>query len=89
MLGFLDTLTTSEQLDARHVDRVDSGAVICEKSSKGSSINLRAVDDSDGFAEKAVSRCENGVVDLEILKNLHDGERCARQDRLETVVRRV
>lgn len=89
MADLADTLAAGEDLDAGDVDRVDGGAVVGEQSGERAAVHLATVDDGDGLAEEAVAVGEDGVVDLEVLEGLDDGERRAGEDRLLEVGGRV
>lgn len=84
-----DALAASEDLDAGDVDGVDGGAVVGEQSSERATVNLATVDDGDGLAEQAVAVGEDGIVDLQVLEGLDDGERSAGEDGLLQVGGRV
>lgn len=64
MTRLLDALATSEELDAGDVYRVDCGAIVGKQSSERTSVDFGTVDDSNGLSEQAVTRGEDGVVDL-------------------------
>jgi hypothetical protein len=85
----LEAGAAREELDARDVDAVDGGAVVGEQGGERAAVDLGAVDDGDGLAEEAVAVREDGVVDLQVLEGLDDGERGAGEDRLFAVGGRV
>lgn len=87
--GLLDALSSGEDLDTSDVDGVDGGAIVGEEGSKRSAVDLGSVDDSDSLSEKSVPGSQDGVVDLQILKDLDNSERSARKDGLLAVLRRV
>lgn len=79
--GF-DPTPSGEQLHARQIDAVHRRTVIGEQRRQGPAVDLGAVDDGDGLSEEAVPRREDGVVDLEVLEDLDDGEGGAGKDGL-------
>lgn len=79
---FLQSLTTSKLLHTSNINRVNTGAIISEQSSKRTTNNFRAVHDANRVSEETVSVRQDGVVDVEVLENLDVGERGARQDGL-------
>lgn len=85
MLLLPQARSTAESLHARHVDRVDLGAVVGQQGSQGSADNLGAVDDGDPAAVQPLAILENGVVDLQVLEDLDNGQRGAGQDGLLVV----
>ena len=85
----LDTLAAGEELHAGDVDGIHGGAVVGEESGERAAVDLGAVDDRDGLAKEPVARGEDGVVDLEVLEDLDNGQRGAGQDGLLAVLRRV
>lgn len=87
--GLLDTLSSGEDLDTGDIHGVDGGSVVGEQSSKRSAVDLRSVDDGDGLAEESVTRSQDRVVDLQVLKDLDYSERSARKDGLLAVLGRV
>lgn len=76
------TLTSVVQLNIVDVLGVDASAVVGQQGSQRSSDHLRPVDDCNGAAVEAVAVGQNGVVDLEVLKDLDNGEGRAREDAL-------
>jgi len=77
-----DSLPAGKLLHASDVHAVDAGAVVREQRCKWSTDDLRAVHHADRVSEKSVPVGEDSVVDVEVFKDLDDGERGARQDRL-------
>ena len=84
-----DALAAGEHLDTGDVDGINGGAVVGEQGGERAAVDLAAVDDGDGLAEQAVAVGQNGVVDLQVLEGLDDGERGAGQDGLLEIGRRV
>lgn len=87
--GLADAAAAGEELDAADVDAVDGSTVVGEQGGQGPAVDLAAVDDGDGLAEEAVAVGEDGVVDLQVLERLDDGERGAGQDGFLEVSGRV
>lgn len=85
MAWLADALAAGEELDAGDVDAVDGGAVVGEQGGQRAAIDFAAVDHGDGLAEKAVAVGEDGVVDLQVLQGLNDGEGSAGEDGLLAV----
>ena len=75
-----DAAAAGEDLDAGDVDAVDGGAVVGEEGGERPAVDLAAVDDGYGLAEEAVAVGEDGVVDLEVLEGLDDGQGGAGED---------
>jgi len=89
MAWLANTAAASEELDTRDVHTVHSCAVICQQSCQRAAVDLTAIDDGDGLAEKTVSVLKNWVVDLQVLQGFDNGQRCAGENRLLCVVRRI
>lgn len=70
-------------LDVVNVLGVDDGTVVGQQRRKRPSHDLRPVDDRNGVSVQAIAVGQDGVVDLEVLEDLDDGERGAGQDALE------
>lgn len=87
--SLLDTFSAGEDLDTGDIHRVDGGTVVGEESGKRSAVDLGSVDDGNGLAIESVSGSQDGVVDLQVLKDLDNCERSAREDGLLVVLGRV
>jgi hypothetical protein len=82
----LDALATGEELHTSDVNGIDGSAVVGQESSQRSAIDLGSVDDGDGLAKETVASGQDGVVDLQVLKNLDACQWGARQDGLFAVL---
>ncbi len=69
--------------------RVHFRAVVCEQGGQWPAVDLAAVDDGDGLPKQSVAVSEDGVVDLNMLESLDDGQRRAGQNGFLLVRRRV
>jgi len=82
MTVLLTSLATSKLLHPGDIDTVHTGAIIGQQRSKWAADNLRPVNNADSVAEQTVTRRQDGVVDIEVLEDLDDGQRGTGQDRL-------
>lgn len=89
MSHLLDALSTREQLHASDVYRVYLGAIVGKQCGEWSAVDLGAVDHRYRLSVQPVALGEDGVVDVQVLENLEDGERGAGEDGLPHVGRVV
>lgn len=89
VLLLAEPASTTELLHARHVHTVHLCAIIRQQRGQRPTYDLGAVDDGYPAAVQTVAVREDGVVDLEVLEDLDDGERGAGQDALLLVGGRV
>ena len=75
-----DTFTSSELLDTSHIHTVDTGSIVCQQRRQRPTDNLRPVHYTDSVSEKTVAIGQNRIVDFEVLQDLDNGERCAREN---------
>lgn len=85
----LQATSTAEALHTSDIDRVDLSTVVGKKSSKRTTNDLAAVDDSDATSEKTLAVVQEGVVHTEVFQDFDASQRCAGQDRLLQVVGRI
>lgn len=81
--------TAGELLDVGDVHTEDLGAIVGEQRGQRPTDDFAAIDDGDTATKEAFAVVEEGVVDLQVLEDLDDGQRRAGQSRLLSVVRRV
>jgi len=89
VLLLLQATSAAEVLHTSDIDRIDLSTVVGKKSSKRTTDNFTAVDDSDATSEKTLAVVQEGVVHAEVFQDLDASQRCARQDGLLQIVGRI
>ena len=89
MAWLANSAAASEELDTRDVHTVHSCAIIGQQSCQGAAVDLAAIDDGDGLAKKTVAVLKDRVIDLQMLQGFDNGQRCAGENGLLCVVRRI
>jgi hypothetical protein len=82
VLPLPDSLSSREVFNPCDINTVHARTIVRQQRCQRAADNLGAVNDSDGLPKQAVSVREDRVVDSNMLKDLDDRERCAREDGL-------
>lgn len=89
MLLLLKPGASAELLDVIDIDTVHFGAVVGEQSCQWPADDFAPVNDGNAPAMESSAVVQDCVIDVEVLKNLDDGQRRAWQDGLACVVWRI